>query len=161
LPGGNRFFLSRPSSSRDGDLSSSSESTTTTPMHRRINREQDILSDALWQHVLSYCTATALAQVIQSSRYFYVTGHQPELWQDLVLRYCHTHGNLVLDEHVVIGGGTCWKDTYILLLLQQQQQQQTTEDDANSNDADDDDDDDDDNDDSCACPTCSHGHARN
>jgi hypothetical protein len=125
LPGGNRFFLSRrrPSISRDGDLSSS-ESTTTTPIHRIHRGEQDILSDALWQHVLSYCTATALAQVVQSSRYFYVAGHQPELWRDLVLRYCHTHGNLVLDEQVVVGGGTCWKDTYILLLLQQQQQQQ-------------------------------------
>ena len=91
LPGGNRFF---------GEQSSNS-------LQRR--GEQELLGDSVWQQIFGFCDAESLARVVQSTRYFYVAGHQPELWRDLVLRKCHA------SKATIDRTGRCWKDTYVLL----------------------------------------------
>ena len=86
LPGGNRFFGSS---------------------HSKHHRREEILTDNLWQQILSFCDAEVLGKMLQVSRYFYVSGHQPELWRDLVLRKCK-------NEKVTIDRAKAsWKDTYV------------------------------------------------
>ncbi len=97
LPGGNQFL---------GGLDDSSSSSS-----RRRHRPsaQTIFDDKLWQHILGFCDGRSLGQVVQVSQYLYVAGHQPELWRDLVLRYCHTN------KIVISNVGSSWRDTYLLL----------------------------------------------
>jgi hypothetical protein len=91
LPGGNQFFGVGGGGGK------------------RSRPEEDLLSDNLWQQVLSFCDAPTLAKVVQTSRYLYVSGHQPELWRDLVLIRCDK------DRKVVTTAGPSWKDTYVKL----------------------------------------------
>jgi len=98
LPGGNRFFAITDAG------------TTGT-------KETEWLSDSLWQSVLGFCDALTLCQVVQSSRYLYVAGHQPELWRDLVLRRCEEE-HRVIDCVVFNDCGTkvkSWRDMYLCL----------------------------------------------
>ena len=63
------------------------------------------LTEDLWQQVLQYCDGDSLAQcVVQTCRDWYVAGHQPELWRDLLLR---EYGSNVV-EFV-----NSWKDTFV------------------------------------------------
>jgi hypothetical protein len=91
LPGGNRFF---------GEASAEQQ---------RRPREQDILGDNVWQQILGFCDGPSLGCMVQVTRYFYVAGHQPELWRDLVLRKCYA------DKKSISNVGKSWKDTYVLL----------------------------------------------
>ena len=86
LPGGNRFFGQQTSV-----------------------RSEEIFRDELWQQILEFCDGATLARVVQTSRYLYVAGHQPELWRDLVLRNVDREGMVI--SHV----GSSWKDTYVYL----------------------------------------------
>mmetsp|Transcript_7973 Transcript_7973/g.12207 ORF Transcript_7973/g.12207 Transcript_7973/m.12207 type:complete len:539 (+) Transcript_7973:86-1702(+) len=65
-----------------------------------------VLTDVLLQDIFSFCDGITLAILVQTSREFYVIGHQPELWRDLVLREAK--------GHAVTNVGACWKDTYVL-----------------------------------------------
>lgn len=82
LPGGNAYFQTTSASSRQ------------TPFNEQI-----------WQHVLSFCDGATLSRVVQTCRDWYVAGHQPELWRDLVLRQ--------YGEKLDSFQGS-WKDTYVL-----------------------------------------------
>ena len=62
-----------------------------------------LLSDECWTIVLGFCDGKSLANLVQVSRYFYVAGHQPELWRDLVLRSTSS----------ITKVGPSWKDTYV------------------------------------------------
>ena len=65
------------------------------------------LSDSLWQHVFSFCDGPTLGGgVVIACREWYVAGHQPELWRDLVLRL---YEGRTLAEMPTSGS---WKDTY-------------------------------------------------
>lgn len=97
LPGGNRFF---------------DESAYATK-----KRSEEIFPDSLWQQILSFCDGSALARVVQTSRYLYVAGHQPELWRDLVLRRCET------ENRVIDSAKHSWKDTYASLFSKNKQYQ--------------------------------------
>eukprot|EP00934_Nitzschia_sp_Nitz4_P005188 Nitzschia sp. Nitz4//scaffold185_size43419//10018//11649//NITZ4_007296-RA/size43419-processed-gene-0.70-mRNA-1//1//CDS//3329539694//5178//frame0 len=92
LPGGNQFF---------GDESAAATKT----------QQPELLTDDAWQSVLSFCDAKTLANVVQTSRYFYVAGHQPELWRDLVLRRCDA------ESRVIDYAKHSWRDTYIGLFV--------------------------------------------
>lgn len=100
LPGGNQFFVGG-----NGD-SATTTPTTTTTMQRKETR---LLPDTVWQQILGFCNAPTLLALIHTSRYFYVAGHQPELWRDLVLRRCYKETR-VIDE-----AGHSWRDTYTKL----------------------------------------------
>lgn len=99
LPGGNRF------------VSPSFESPSSQKNNRRRKRrsEQEIFSDGIWQTVLGFCDARSLGSIVQTSRYLYVAGHQPELWRDLVLRRCQS------SKKMIDKAGSSWKDTYVQL----------------------------------------------
>jgi hypothetical protein len=89
LPGGNRFFADA-AANKDKD------------------KDKDptrLLTDEAWYSVLELCDATDLARLIQTCRYFYVAGSQPELWRDCVLR---KQGSKTISTF-----GGCWKDTYV------------------------------------------------
>ena len=86
LPGGNRFFGS-------------------TPVAK--TREELLLDEKLWQQVISFCDGPSHARLVQTSRYLYVVGHQPELWRDQVLRKCDAA------KTVISRVGSSWKDTYV------------------------------------------------
>ncbi len=88
LPGGNRFF-------------------GLTPVVKK--REELLLDEKLWQQVISFCDGPSHARLVQTSRYLYVVGHQPELWRDQVLRKCDA------EKSVISRVGSSWKDTYVLL----------------------------------------------
>jgi hypothetical protein len=88
LPGGNRFFGGSSASRR---------------------RSEEIFNDDLWQEILAFCDGKTLVTVVQSSRYLYAAGHQPELWRDLVLRRCEKK------KADIAQVGPSWKDTYMLL----------------------------------------------
>eukprot|EP00980_Cylindrotheca_fusiformis_P007337 scaffold1525_cov142-Cylindrotheca_fusiformis.AAC.137 len=88
LPGGNRFFCSSSG-----------------------YRPEEVFPDNLWQQVLSFCDDRALGNVVQSSRYLYVAGHQPELWRDLVLRRCSE------EKQTISSACSSWKDTYLKLFV--------------------------------------------
>eukprot|EP00536_Pseudo-nitzschia_multiseries_P017524 jgi/Psemu1/264353/estExt_Genewise1Plus.C_16050004 len=91
LPGGNRFFGSSSSSS------SFENNTATTTTARKITRTADgIFDDKLWQQIISFCDGRSVGRLVQSSRYLYVAGHQPELWRDQVLR---NDGNTKTNNH--------------------------------------------------------------
>jgi hypothetical protein len=67
------------------------------------------LSESLWQDVLSFCDAITLGRIVQVSRYSYVSGHQPELWRDLVLRR-----SVPLTKNVKTQSSpSSWKDLYV------------------------------------------------
>lgn len=85
LPGGNRFFGSSNI------------------------RPEEVFPDTIWQQILGFCDAKCLGRVVQSSHYFYVAGHQPELWRDLVLRRCYKEKQ---DIRIV---RSSWRDTYLAL----------------------------------------------
>ncbi len=102
LPGGNRFFGS------------------STPVPKR--REELLLDEKLWQQVISFCDGVSHGNLVQTSRYLYLVGHQPELWRDQVLRKCET------EKSVISRVGSSWKDTYVLMF-------HTDKDNQNSNDA--------------------------
>lgn len=63
-------------------------------------------SDELWQQLLSFCDGASLGRFVQACRHFYVAGHQPELWRDLVLRD--------IQGSTLEQCGPTWKDTYVL-----------------------------------------------
>lgn len=72
-----------------------------------IKAQRSLLpSDELWQNVLSFCDGVSLGRFVQTCRDFYVAGHQPELWRDLVLRELNQEP-LILDFC-----GPTWKDTF-------------------------------------------------
>jgi len=98
LPGGNRFF---------GSSSSSSSSSETVDANKR--KPEDLFDDKLWQQIISFCDGCSLGRLVQSSRYLYVAGHQPELWRDQVLRKCDA------EQLVISRVGPSWKDTYVLM----------------------------------------------
>ena len=106
LPGGNRFFLNDDV----GDDSSSSV-VATRDKKKKFEQEQDIFNDDVWQHILGFCDGTTLARVVQSSRYLYVAGHQPELWRDLVLRLCSSQQK---KKKTISQVANCWKDTFVM-----------------------------------------------
>jgi len=82
LPSGNAYFRS------------STSTASQTP-----------LPEDVWQQVLQYCDGVSLAQVVQTCRGWYVAGHQPELWRDLMLR---DFGDCIDSFH------NCWKDTFVM-----------------------------------------------
>lgn len=88
LPGGNRFF-----SRGDGG--------------RCVAEARLLNDDECWHHILGYCNGEDLGKLVQTNRFFYVAGHQPEIWRDLTLR---KKGNAVINT---VGSG--WKDTYVRL----------------------------------------------
>lgn len=96
MPGGNRFF-------------------NDTNVIATGTKETELLVDSLWQNVLSFCDALTLCRVVQSSRYLYVAGHQPELWRDLVLRRCDEERRVI--NCTVFEGKALksWRDTYLCL----------------------------------------------
>lgn len=65
---------------------------------------QSPLPGDVWQQVLQYCNGDSLAQVVQTCGDWYVAGHQPELWRDLLLREYGSN---------VVAFVNCWKDTYV------------------------------------------------
>ena len=81
LPGGNVFFQT----------------------NNATTLQQTPFNEQVWQHVLSFCDGITLSQVVQTCRGWYVAGHQPELWRDLVLRQ--------YGEKLDSFQGN-WKDTY-------------------------------------------------
>jgi len=93
LPAGNRFLC-------DENSDASEKNHAISPL--------TLLSDEGWYAVMEFLDARDLGRLLQTCRYFYATGSEPELWRDLVLR--KQEGKKVLD--VV---GPTWKDTYILL----------------------------------------------
>jgi hypothetical protein len=86
LPGGNRFFESS-----------------------LAYRSEEIFSDSLWQQILGFCDVSTLSQIVQTSKYLYVAGHQPELWRNLVLRKCEKR------KATIPKAKASWKDTYVNL----------------------------------------------
>lgn len=90
LPSGNRLL--------DGDRNA------------RVAPPVSLLSDEGWYGVLEYCDAVDLGRVIQTCRYFYAVGSEPELWRDLVLRRTNKS-----KETIAVAGPT-WKDTLVKLL---------------------------------------------
>jgi len=91
LPGGNRFL-----------------SNVTTASGK--NTPSDLIpDDECWNTILGFCDACDLARVASACRFFYVVGHQPELWRDLVLRRCKA------TESLISQAGPTWKDTYVRL----------------------------------------------
>jgi hypothetical protein len=64
-----------------------------------------LLSDECWYAVLEFCDGPELSRLLQTCRYFYAIGSEPELWRDLVLRK-HADG-------VLTHAGPSWKDTYV------------------------------------------------
>jgi hypothetical protein len=82
LPGGNRFLNA---SSKEGP--------------------NDLLSDECWDEILGFCSGRELGNLVQTCRYFYVAGHQPERWRDLVLK---KQGGKAISTT-----GPTWKDTYV------------------------------------------------
>lgn len=54
--------------------------------------------------ILGFCDGKSLGTIVQTCRYFYVAGHQPELWRDLVLRR--------MSNQVIKEAGPSWKETY-------------------------------------------------
>jgi len=72
-------------------------------------KPEDLFDDKLWQQIISFCDGCSLGRLVQSSRYLYVAGHQPELWRDQVLRKCDA------EQLVISRVGPSWKDTYVLM----------------------------------------------
>jgi hypothetical protein len=68
-----------------------------------------MFDDKLWQQIFSFCDGSSLGRLVQSCRYLYVAGHQPELWRDQVLRKCEA------EKLVISKVGPTWKDTYVLM----------------------------------------------
>jgi hypothetical protein len=91
LPGGNRFL------SEDSNVA-------TNATHISPN---DLLSDECLNHILGFCSGADLGRMVQTCRYFYVAGHQPEHWRDLVLR--RQGGTAIATT------GPSWKDTFVQL----------------------------------------------
>lgn len=102
LPGGNRFF----------------DNQKTVHNHNHNNNMLLLNNDddgKLWlQHILPFCDATSLSQIVQVSRYLYVLGHYSELWRDLVLRDCEV-ATTATTKRPIDRMGKSWKDTYVLL----------------------------------------------
>jgi hypothetical protein len=88
LPGGNRFLEARV-------------------QNAFLQRSpSDVLGvDECWLHVLAYCSGPDLARLATTCRFFYVVGHQPELWRDLCLRNS--------DKSVISQVGPSWRDTFV------------------------------------------------
>ncbi|CAJ1946256.1 unnamed protein product [Cylindrotheca closterium] len=87
LPGGNRFFGASNI------------------------RSEEVFADTIWQQILSFFDAKMLGSIVQSSHYFYVAGHQPELWRDLVLRQCFK------EKKTIRAVRPSWRDTYLALFV--------------------------------------------
>lgn len=100
LPAGNRFLLSNADDA-------SSEAAAITNKDNSALRQK--LCDETWLTVLGFLDGPSLAQVVQSCRFFYVAGHQPELWRDLVL------SQLKQNKAVLDRAETSWKDTFVML----------------------------------------------
>lgn len=94
LPGGNRFLGGTSKAGRGPD---------------------DLLSDGCWDDILAFCNGRDLGSLVQSCRYFYVAGHQPERWRDLVLRK--------QGSNAISTTGPSWKDTYVKLFHPNEQYQ--------------------------------------
>jgi hypothetical protein len=92
LPGGNRFLNGNSKAGRGPD---------------------DLLSDERWDDILGFCNGKDLGHLVQSCRYFYVAGHQPERWRDLVLRK--------QGSNAITSTGPTWKDTYVKLFHSDEQ----------------------------------------
>jgi hypothetical protein len=90
LPGGNRFLQ---------HVVSDKSTKTIGP--------SDLLTDTCWDNVLGFCDGAELGKVVQTCRYLYVAGYQPELWRDLVLRKLGTNR---LQEF-----RSSWRDTFVAL----------------------------------------------
>lgn len=105
LPEGNRFIVDD-----DDDQSNSTIAG---------NDERKWCTDELWHEILGFCDATTLGRVTSSSRYFYVAGHQPELWRDLVLRLCDDDDRTVdaTQIHELGQPIKSWKDMYLALVV--------------------------------------------
>lgn len=92
LPGGNRFLYSTVTTS-------GSKETTAF-----VSPSDLLPDDESWVSILGFLDGVSLGRVACSCRYFYVAGHQPELWRDLVLRQA-SNGS-------VSKVGPTWKDTF-------------------------------------------------
>jgi hypothetical protein len=96
LPGGNRFLF---------------QERNQQPSTNGNNQERRRLpfDDGLWQQILSFCDGSTLGNIVQTSRYLYVAGHQSELWRNLVLR------KTTEKKSIISIVGPSWKDTYVVL----------------------------------------------
>ena len=104
LPAGNRFLLTESALPTGKDTSSDDQ--------KQVDNKKSCLGrlrDEIWLSILGFLDGASLGNTVQSCHFFYVAGHQPELWRDLVLRKLQRE-NLVLDAV-----GNSWKDTYVML----------------------------------------------
>ncbi|CAB9505139.1 demethylase and lysyl-hydroxylase [Seminavis robusta] len=92
-------------------------STTTTSRNNPKQAFVRQLRDETWLSILGFCNGYSLSRLVQSCRYFYVAGHQPELWRDLVLYQLHASQSH-LSRDVM---GDSWKDCFIRLQHQGKQ----------------------------------------
>jgi len=95
LPGGNVYM--------EGTKSNNNNSTV------RQSCIHQLLTDDLWQQILQYCSGYDLGSIVQTCREFYVAGHQPELWRDLVLRDIQQPQY----KSQLLQVKETWKDTYV------------------------------------------------
>ena len=122
LPAGNRFLLSESSSGQSDDTSASSG-------NKKLNNDDSCLNqlrDETWLSILGFLDGDSLGNLVRTCRYFYVTGHQPELWRDLVLR------KLQREKSVLDAAGNSWKDTYVMLSTKQNNNNNSTKNHNNS-----------------------------
>jgi Cupin-like domain len=70
------------------------------------SRRQIPLTDELWQQILGFLDGFSLGNVIGTCREFYVAGHEPELWRDLVLRSMES-------ESIQDVTSKYWKDRFV------------------------------------------------
>ena len=101
LPAGNRFLLTESVSPMGKDIS--------TDCQQQVDSCLGQLRDETWLSILGFLDGASLGNTVQSCRFFYVAGHQPELWRDLVLR------KLQREKMVLDAAGNSWKDTYVML----------------------------------------------
>ncbi len=66
------------------------------------------LSDENLLEFLSYLPATTVAQIIQTSKAFYVFGHHSDIWRDLTIREWNGH---------FIEYTQSWKDTFASMFI--------------------------------------------
>lgn len=106
LPAGNRLLLD---TTKEDSSAPSSGSCKNDQFFGKIR-------DETWLSILGFCDGVSLGSLVQVCRFFYVAGHQPELWRDLVLRKLHSSDD---DDDgpskaVIDAVGGSWKDTYVL-----------------------------------------------
>jgi len=107
LPGGNRFLLLADGSGVVTAADAGGGSRRASPTA--------LLSDECWYRVLEFCGGEDLGSLLQTCRYFYASGSEPELWRDLVLiRRAHK---------TITTAGPTWKDAYVRLHLDDEERE--------------------------------------